>query len=138
MKLALAAAFALEAASTVHAIAVGTIDPAKKMKRSHFENLVKRQSFTTGNASDSTVLSNALVLQHLEANFYTEGLAKFDQTASTRQGTTTSVRFLSRSPRTRRSTSISSRPHSRQPISRRCKRATTPVRLVDRSNSTRL
>ncbi|GAA5961253.1 hypothetical protein JCM8115_001523 [Rhodotorula mucilaginosa] len=60
MKLALAAAFALEAASTVHAIAVGTIDPAKKMKRSHFENLVKRQSFTTGNASDSTVLSNAL------------------------------------------------------------------------------
>jgi hypothetical protein len=31
MKLALAAAFALEAASTVHAIAVGTIDPAKKM-----------------------------------------------------------------------------------------------------------
>ena len=86
MKLALAAAFALEAASTVHAIAVGTIDPAKKMKRSHFENLVKRQSFTTGNASDSTVLSNALVLQHLEANFYTEGLAKFDQNSFDQAG----------------------------------------------------
>lgn len=86
MKLALAAAFALEVASTVHAIAFGTIDPAKKLKRSHFENLVKRQSFTTGTANDSIVLNDALALQHLEASFYAEGLAKFDQNSFDQAG----------------------------------------------------
>lgn len=82
MKLALAAAFALEAASTVHAIAIGTIDPAQKLKRNLFENLVKRQSFT----SESTDLNNALALQQLEAKFYAEGLAKFDQNSFDQAG----------------------------------------------------
>lgn len=85
-ELVLAAAFALEAASTVHAVAIRTIDPAQKLKRSHFENLVKRQSYTTDPANESTDLNDALALQHLEANFYAGGLAKFDQNSFDQAG----------------------------------------------------
>ena len=80
-----AAAFALGAASTVQAASVGTVDSAKKLKRGLFENLVKRQSVTSG-ADDATVLNFALTLEHLEAKFYADALAKFDQNCFDQKG----------------------------------------------------
>ncbi|GAA5871992.1 hypothetical protein JCM3774_006576 [Rhodotorula dairenensis] len=79
------AILALGAASTVHALSVGTVDSARKLKRGLFENLAKRQSVTTG-VDDATVLNFALTLEHLEATFYAEALAKFDQNCFDQKG----------------------------------------------------
>ncbi|KAI5477266.1 Ferritin/ribonucleotide reductase-like protein [Pseudohyphozyma bogoriensis] len=73
-------------ASLTTAVPVSEANELALMKRNIIDRissrsqLRKRQSITTG-ADDATVLNFALILEHLEASFYSEALAKFNESS---------------------------------------------------------
>ncbi|GAA5838081.1 hypothetical protein JCM5353_004490 [Sporobolomyces roseus] len=72
---------ALGAAGASAAALGAPVENITQMKR----NIIKRNSLTQG-ADDATILSFALILEHLEDTFYSEALQKFDDAAFTQAG----------------------------------------------------